>query len=52
MGCERIIFVVGNSITIKVQSVRHQDKSNAKGLIIEYVKTEDEAIEKLTEYGL
>jgi len=51
-GCIAIGFVAGGMAAIKVQAKRHQQASKAEGLITEYFRTREEALEWMKTLGL
>jgi hypothetical protein len=51
-GCVAMGFVAGGMAAIKVQAKRHQKASNAEGLVDQYFRTREEALEWMKTFDL
>jgi hypothetical protein len=51
-GCVAIAFLDGNTAAMKLQSQKHQDKSESQNMVIGHFKTEQEALDWLTGLGI
>jgi DNA transposition AAA+ family ATPase len=51
-GCIAFGFVAGGLAAIKVQAKRHQQASHADGIITEYFRTREEALDWMKTLGL
>ena len=52
IGCKAVAFLDGNTAAMKLQSQKHQNVSEAKGMQVLHFKTEDQALEWLEKIGI
>lgn len=51
-GCKATAFLDGNTAAMKLQSQKHQNISDAKGMQVLHFKTEEQALEWLEKIGI
>lgn len=52
IGCKAVAFLDGNTAAMKLQSQKHQNQSEAKGLQVLHFKTVEDALDWFNEMGL